>query len=105
MSVVAPGWVSQQGFELVNGPVGAPDGASFIFWTFTPDNVFADPCARTPLAPAAGPGIANLAERGVQDPAGRTLVSGPSDVTVSGHPAKRVVITIPEDIDCSAASF
>ena len=104
MSVVAPGWVSQQGFELVNGPVGAPDGASFIFWNFTPDNVFADPCAHTPLAPAAGPGIANLASA-VSRICGTQLVSGPSDVTVSGHPAKRVVITIPEDIDCSAASF
>lgn len=104
MSVVAPGWVSQQGFELVNGPVGAPDGASFIFWNFTPDNVFADPCAHTPLAPAAGPGIANLASA-VSRIRGTQLVSGPSDVTVSGHPAKRVVITIPEDIDCSAASF
>jgi hypothetical protein len=104
MSVLAPGWVSQQGFEFVNGPVGALDGASFIFWEFTPDNVHDDPCAHTPLAPAAGPGIANLASAVAGIP-GTQLVSGPSDVTVGGHPAKRTVITIPEDVDCSAASF
>ena len=104
MSVVAPGWVSQQGFEFVNGPVGAPDGASFIFWGDTPDNVYGDPCAHTPLAPAAGPGIANLASAVSRIP-GTQLVSGPSDVTVGGRLAKRIVIAIPEDIDCSAASF
>jgi hypothetical protein len=104
MRVDAPGWVSQQGFELVKVPVGAPDGASFIFWAFTPDNVLADPCAHTPLAPAAGPGIADLASA-VSGIPGTQLVSGPSDVTVGGHRAKRTVITIPEDIDCSAASF
>ena len=104
MSVVAPGWVSQQGFEFVNGPVGAPDGASFIFWGETPDNVYGDPCAHTPLAPAAGPGIANLASAVSRIP-GTQLVSGPSDVTVGGRLAKRIVIAIPEDIDCSAASF
>jgi hypothetical protein len=104
MRVVAPGWVSQQGFEFVKGPVGAPDGASFIFWAFTPDNVHADPCAAAPLAPAAGPGIANLASAVSRIP-GTQLVSGPSEVTVGGHPAKRTVITIPEDVDCSAERF
>jgi hypothetical protein len=31
---------------------------------------------------------------------GSVLVSGPSDITVGGHPAKFVVITIPEDAPC-----
>jgi hypothetical protein len=101
INVAAPGWVSQQGFEFIKGPEGAPDGASFIFWAPTPVNVYADPCAHKPLTPAAGPGIASLASA-VSSIPGTKLVSGPSDVTVGGHPATRTVITIPEDVDCAA---
>ena len=36
---------------------------------------------------------------------GTDLVSGPSDVTVGGRPAKHVVLTVREDVDCDANSF
>jgi len=100
INVVAPGWRSQQGFEFIKSTEGAPDGAGFIFWSPTPDNVYADPCAHKQLSPAAGPGIASLANAVSRIP-GTKLVSGPSDVTVGRQPAKRIVITIPEDVDCA----
>jgi hypothetical protein len=101
VNVAVPGWRSQQGFEFIKGTEGKPDGAGFLFWTVTPDNVYADPCAQRPLTPAAGPGIASLANA-VSTIPGTKLVSGPTDVTVGGYPAKRTVITIPEDADCVA---
>jgi hypothetical protein len=99
---VPAGWRSQQGFELIKGVEGEPDGAGFIFWSPTPDNVYADPCAHQPLSPAAGPGSASLANAVSRIP-GAELVSGPTDVTVGGKSGKRTVITIPTNIDCAAA--
>ncbi len=99
INVAAPGWRSQQGFEVIKGTEGEPDGAGLLFWSTTPDNVYANPCAHTPLSPAAGPGIASLATAVSRIP-GTQLVSGPTDLTVDGQPVKRTVITIPENIDC-----
>jgi hypothetical protein len=100
INVAASGWRSQQGFEFIKGTEGQPDGAGLLFWSLTPDNVYANPCAHTPLTPAAGPGIASLATAVSRIP-GTELVSGPTDLTVDGQPVKRTVITIPEDIDCA----
>jgi len=100
IDVAARGWRSQQGFEFIKGTEGQPDGAGLLFWSTTPDNVYADPCAHTPLTPAPGPEIASLASAVSRIP-GTQLVSGPTDLTVDGQPVKRTVITIPEDIDCS----
>ena len=99
IDVAAPGWRSQQGFEFIKGTEGQSDGAGLLFWSTTPDNVYADPCAHTPLTPAPGPEIASLASAVSRIP-GTQLVSGPTDLTVDGQPVKRTVITIPEDIDC-----
>ena len=100
IDVAAPGWRSQQGFEFIKGTEGKPNGAGLLFWSSTPDNVYANPCAHTPLTPAAGPGIASLATAVSRIP-GTQLVSGPTDLTVDGQPAKRTMITIPDDIDCA----
>ena len=100
INVAAPGWRSQQGFEFIKGTEGQPDGAGLLFWSTTPDNVYANPCAHTPLTPAAGPGIASLASAVSRIP-GTQLVSGPTDLTVDGQPVKRTVITIPENTDCA----
>jgi hypothetical protein len=101
INVAAPGWRSQQALEFLNGTEGVPGGAGFIFWSHTPDNVYADPCAHVPLSPPAGPGIASFADAVSRIP-GTELVSGPSTVTVGGRPAKRTVITIPKNVDCAA---
>ena len=92
---------SSSGNPWINKDAGVtPEGAAMLFWNPDPDNVFADPCARTALSPPAGPTAADLAAAMSSVP-GTDLVSGPSDVTVGGYPAKLVVLTVREDIACS----
>lgn len=104
LSVTLPtsGWRSDGGFffnnDFVNDAGVTPQGASFLFWDANPIGVFADPCAEK-KAPPAGPSAADLASA-VSTLAGAELVSGPTDVTVGGRPAKHVVLTVPEDAPC-----
>jgi hypothetical protein len=98
------GWISNGDFGIDKG-VWPDSSAGFIFWTLSaPDNVYADPCARTPLSPPAGPSPADLAAA-VSTVPGTELVSEPSEVTVGGYPAQHVVITVPEDIGCAPNAF
>jgi hypothetical protein len=94
------GWISNGEFRIHT----ASGQAAFIFWTDAPTNVYADPCARTPLDPPAGDTPAELAAAVSAIP-GTELVSAPSDVTIGGHPAKLVSIKIREDIDCANTQF
>jgi hypothetical protein len=105
LSVTLPtsGWQSNQGFFLEKSVGTTPEGASLLFWDANPVGVYADPCTRK-MAPPAGPSAADLASA-VSTISGTDLVSGPSDVTVGGHPAKHVVITVREDVGCVAESF
>jgi hypothetical protein len=102
LSVTLPtsGWESGDGVFL-NKRVGiGPEGASLLFWDANPVGVFADPCAEK-KAPPAGASVAELASA-VSTLPGADLVSGPTDVTVGGRPAKHVVLTVPEDAACDA---
>ena len=97
-------WVSNGTFGIDKSTGVGPDGAGFIFWVDdTPTGVFADPCAQV-KAPPIGPSAADLAAAVARVP-GTNLVSGPSDVTVGGYPAKHVVLTIREDVACAAKDF
>jgi hypothetical protein len=96
-------WQSNQGFFFDKSVGTTPEGASLLFWDANPIGVFADPCAQTKARPA-GPSAADLSSA-VSTIPGTDLVSGPSDVTVDGRPAKYVVITVPEDAACQADSF
>jgi hypothetical protein len=88
----------------LNKSVGiTPEGASLLFWDANPIGVFADPCAKK-KAPPAGPSAADLASA-VSTLPGADLVSGPTDVTVGGRPAKHVVLTVPEDAPCGAGGL
>lgn len=100
IEVPAAGWRSAQGFFIEKEVGATPEGASFLFWDPSPLGVFADPCTQKP-GPIVGPSTADLAAA-VSTLAGSQLVSGPTDVTVGGQPAKHVVITIPEDAPCPA---
>jgi hypothetical protein len=102
-SVATSGWVSNGIFDIHKATGLTPDGAGFIFWNESPTGVFADPCASLP-SPPVGPSAADLAAAVAAVP-GTDLVSGPSDVTVGGHPAKHVVLTVREDIKCDAHDF
>ena len=102
-TVPTPGWTSNGTFSIVAGVESTPSGAGFIFWGDAPVGAFADPCADK-KGPPVGPSVAALAAAVAAVP-GTELVSGPTDVTVGGYPAKHVVIAIPEDIGCPAGSF
>jgi hypothetical protein len=98
LSLTTPGWTSNGAWGIENGQPGA-EGAGFILWPDGPPiGVFADPCGQV-QAPPAGPSAADRAAAVATLP-GSVLVSGASDITVGGHPAKYVVITIPEDAPC-----
>jgi hypothetical protein len=102
-NVAISGWVSNGEWGIDRSTGMTPDGAGFIFWsTQTPVGVFTDPCAAVkgpPLASAADLAAAVASLPGID------VVSGPSDVTVGGYPAKHVVITVREDVGCRAESF
>ena len=102
LEIPTAGWRSDQGV-FINKEVGvAPEGASLLFWDPSPVGVFADPCARR-KGPVVGPSTPDLAAAMSTLP-GATLVTAPEDVTVGGHPAKRLVLTVPEDAPCGASA-
>jgi hypothetical protein len=103
-AVASSGWTSGQGFFVDRGTENAPDGAALIFWPGTPDNVYGDPCTKTPLSPPAVKTAAGLAAA-VSRVKGTTLVSGPTDTTIGGFPATHVVIRIPPSIPCKPGEF
>jgi hypothetical protein len=104
LNIATSGWESNGTFAIDKAAGGiGPTGAGFIFWTDTPVGIFTDPCAQT-KGPALGTSIGDLAAAVAAVP-GTKLVGGPTDVTVGGHPAKLVVVTIPEDIGCDPQSF
>jgi hypothetical protein len=105
LEVKTDGWVSNGEFGMDKGTLDSPDSAAFIFWPpSAPDNVYANPCLRTPLTPPAGSSPAELATA-VSTVLGIELVSGPSAVSVGGHPAQHVVIRVPESIGCAPQEF
>jgi hypothetical protein len=97
------GWISNGSFGIDKSTGVGPDGAGFIFWTDTPVGVYTDPCAQAE-GPPVGASAADLAAAVATVP-GTDLVTGPTDVTVGGYPAKSVVVTVREDVDCDAMSF
>jgi hypothetical protein len=101
--VPTAGWTSNGQFALGKTMATGPTDKSFIFWTETPVGVFTDPCAQL-KGPAIGSSAADLAAAVATVP-GTDLVSGPTDVTVGGKPAKQVVLTVREDVDCVATNF
>lgn len=98
-SVPATGWMSLEGNSIGKGEYGQPDYAGIDFWLNAPDNVYADPCAHTPLSPPPSATAAGIAAAVAAVP-GTDLVSGPSSIDVGGRPAQHVVLTIREDLGC-----
>jgi hypothetical protein len=97
------GWEPQGSF-LISKSTHGPQGAeAVIFWTPFPEGVDAGACPRL-LGPPDGGSAADLAAA-VSRTNGTELVSGPSDVTVGGYAAKRVVVTVREDTGCDPGFF
>ena len=87
-----------------NKSIVGPQGAeAIIFWTSFPDGDYADPCPRL-LSPPVGSSAADLAAA-VSTAPGTELVTGPSNVTVGGRPAKHVALTVRENVGCDPGFF
>ena len=89
----------------INKSRAGPQGAeAIIFWTSFPDGDYADPCNRL-LSPPVGSSGADLAAA-VSTAPGTELVTGPSDVTLGGRPAKHVELTVREkNVGCKPGFF
>jgi Tol biopolymer transport system component len=88
----------------LNRSITGPQGAEIIiYWSSFPDGDHADPCTRL-LSELVGPTAEDLAAAVATAP-GTKLVSGPSDVTIGGRPAKHVVLTVREHVGCDPGFF
>ena len=97
-------WRSDGASWITKDVTAGPGGAAMLFWNRPPVNVYADPCNHTVRTPPAGASATDLASA-MAAVSGTDLVSGPTDVTVGGYPAKQVVITVRDDIGCAPISF
>lgn len=88
----------------LNKSIVGPQGAeAIVFWTSFPAGDYADPCARL-LSPKVGSSAADLAAAVSRAP-GTELVTGPSNVTLGGRPAKHVTLTVRENVGCDPGFF
>lgn len=105
-TLASSGWRSNGGW-LDAGPEGSyegPDSAGLRFWGSSPDNVYADPCAHTPLDPAPDVSSGALAAAVAGMP-GIDVVTQPTAITIDGRSGQYVAFTIRDDIDCAAHDF
>jgi hypothetical protein len=97
----ADGWTAFGDLYVSLDSVGPQAAEAVIYWTgFTAssDNVGVEACGQW-WGPPVGRTAANLATA-ASTTTGTALVTGPSDVTVGGYPAKRLVLTVRDDLDC-----
>ena len=83
--------------------VGGQRAEAVVFWTGFPKGGQAALCESL-LSSRVGPSAADLAAAVAAAP-GTELVTGPSDVTVGGRPAKHVVPIVREDVGCEPGFF
>jgi Tol biopolymer transport system component len=90
------------GHLLISKSIVGPQGAeAVIFWTGVSGGPLAEPCGYWPDAPVSSSAVAAA----VATARGTELVSGPTDVTVGGFPAKRVVVTTRLETTCDPGFF
>ena len=95
---------SSGGPVSINRSIRGPQGAeAIIFWSSFPDGDYADPCAPL-LGRSLGRSAAKFAAA-VSTAPGTKLVKGPANVTLGGHPAKHVVLTVRENVGCEPGFF
>lgn len=101
--VGSSGWASDGG-SINKGEFEKPDSAGINFWASAPENVYADPCAHTPLRPPAVASPEGLAAA-VSNMPGIDVVAEPMGVTIDGRPGQYVAFVIREDIGCDPHEF
>ncbi|MGA7098412.1 MAG: hypothetical protein WB245_12685 [Acidimicrobiia bacterium] len=102
-SVPASGWERFPDGDdtfLLAKSTGGPQGAeAIVFWAGYPDGALADPCLGSDASSRDRVAIA------LADLPGTELVSGPSDTTIGGLPAKHVSLIVREDAGCDPGFF
>jgi len=99
IDLATEGWGSDGSFKIVKNLTDA----GFIFWVEAPDGVYENGCPPVVKGPESeDAAVLAAAITGIP---GTSLVSGPTDVTVGGHPAKEVVISIAEDSPCVGVMY
>jgi hypothetical protein len=89
---------------LISKSLTGPQGAeAVVYWAAYPDGSEADPCADLANQPNGAP-VADLADAVASAP-GTDLYTGPVDVTIGGHAAKYVALTVREDSGCDPGFF
>ena len=95
---------SARGPISINKSMSGPqDAEAIIFWTSFPDGDYADPCAGL-LSLPVGSSAADLAAAVSKAP-GTELLTGPSNVTLGGRPAKHVALTVRKNVGCDPGFF
>lgn len=121
-SVPASGWI--RGSEVWGDAImkasyaaleaGLEPEARIRFATASPDGVYADPCRHVRSDPIGRSTETDATEDRRQHSADLADalaaipgmdVTGPSDVTVGGLPAKHVILTVPQDLECYPLQF
>ena len=107
------GWAKYRSIPTATSPGGpislnrsitGPQGAeAIIYWTSFPHGDYANPCVRL-LSRSIGRSAAKLAAAVATAP-GTELVKGPSSVTLDGHSAKYVVLTVRKNVGCDPGFF
>ncbi len=103
-TATSDGWSGNGAFSIgksIRGPQGAE---ASILWTSFPDGPYPFPCFDV-VGREAGTSAADLAAAVASAPADPVALTGPTDVTVGGRPAKRVVFTVGDDTGCQPGFF
>jgi hypothetical protein len=96
-------WERFHGISINKSIVGPQGAEAIIFWASFPAAGLAEPCAKV-LSLPVGPTADALAAVVATAP-GTELIAGPSNVTVGGHAAKHVVLTVRERVGCNPGFF
>lgn len=97
------GWEGFSNISINKSTVGPQGAEAIIFWASFPNGDTADPCPFLRSSPDDS-SVADLAATVATAP-GTALVTGPTDVTVGGLPAKHVTLTVREDLGCDPGFF
>ena len=101
--VPATGWERFGGISINKSTVGPQGAEAMISWTNFPDSNNADLCADV-LSRRAGPSVAAVGDAVARAP-GTKLVTGPSELTIDGRAATKVVLTVRKDVGCDPGFF
>jgi hypothetical protein len=93
------GWEAQDGLPYALSDSG-PDAEAFFYFV-TVSEISSEPCVG-PSGLAVGPSVDDLVSALLGQPL--TETSGPIDTTLGGIPAKRIDMTVPDDVDTAGCN-